>query len=779
VGYDFYKRLGVLKRQTDEGLIGRIGFFRAFFVSLLPLWLLAFILAKLFPSDVQLRLDSELLNQARIPQAQSARRDLDRLETDDLLDRLDKQQAPAEADLFEKKQVSLNWHQEMRLLVKERLDWLDNSLFVAPYAGDSYLAFAQLAVNSLVGKELQATDVPHSNLVISGWIDSLVQAIVSGFLRLGFVLIAFWPLWIAGVLAGYFGARPLVKPRATVDFLGVCDRGQGPFYSGLYVPLKPNEGISGTDLSVPGLATPAKKTPAEARQHPLAGILKRFNATSETNLELTAIIAAYGDYPSFVEDERCADDATDPLPEMLADGEDEVAPVSASGGSGIIHNPSITVERAAREGLLAVLEAHAAVRAYVEARGDNLRGSESDETFAQHLKLMSESANAAKTPLGARLLKSLTPNRARAIAVLKPQVVATAYLATEAGKSLVFKRVGKGFSQISRYPHLQARAVLHSVVAYHRDFDGDTRLTIRQAILCSRRHGDFGRSFLPVNMPIASRALRDWLEISYASPEKLAETSHLVELDAHLEEIHNGFRYEFYNRLRNEQKGADISSLSGAGLGKFWKGALLKSVVIVPLESVITMGLQAISPLRQNRITKLIDRTRHLQAQISISARLPGFKRQAEEAEFGLGESDGIAQRLALRQGGAELVEKWLIVRRVLTKYNWLATRVGDDGVPLDGLLQAVIVDRHTGGRPVVQGFEAMAPLRQRRFKDLSGSDWERTFYRESPYGSDIQIFVDNAYYQETLAIRQREAREGKLAPPADESTAPPTAVTA
>ncbi len=224
------------------------------------------------------------------------------------------------------------------------------------------------------------------------------------------------------------------------------------------------------------------------------------------------IILAHKDYPAEVEEERSAE-------------EEDTEEVSS-----FFTNEKGTLEESLKEGLTAVLEAHLCLlKIYKTSKAVAKKGesSNSDEKKSGKSKMLSFKNSSEKiltlceniSPLGQILLKSLIPARGKALASVPPTLVATAYLAIEARKVLVYDRHEDRFTRASVFPHLQARAVMHSLQSYHANYKGDGRLIARQAILCSRRHGDFGRAFLPVNMPIQSRAIRDWLEILYIPKE--------------------------------------------------------------------------------------------------------------------------------------------------------------------------------------------------------------------------------------------------------------------
>ncbi len=58
---------------------------------------------------------------------------------------------------------------------------------------------------------------------------------------------------------------------------------------------------------------------------------------------------------------------------------------------------------------------------------------------------------------------------------------------------------------------------------------------------------------------------------------------------------------------------------------------------------------------------------------------------------------------------------------------------------------------------------EALVPLRQRRFRELCGEQWERTYYPACPLATDIEVFLNNSEFKETLEVRRREEKEGRL----------------
>lgn len=696
MGYNLTKRISDLRAQAEDQKSGQWGFLRTFLISVLILVAASYLL---FPSS---NYDSSEVNENGVA-------------TD-------------------------TWHVDLERQFVERLEWLESSpLVIFPGTSEMYDSFGQAIVSSL-----QTTHDPAKGENLFDFHDTsiwLSRAFTSSMLRISFIILAFWPLWFLSAAVGYFLMRSKLFSKTPRSILGVCDPGNGPFYSGIYGPLRPNNSQSGSDFSCPSLACPEMVKPTVASVHRLTALLKKYQAYNETNFELVKIILAHSDFPAAVGEENTDDDAASDVSE----GSSIPLPGEKVSDTGFLDADGFTLEVGSLEGLAAVLDTHRKIAHYVESlESKGIKSSALNKNYPGHLSNLKKLA-ASSEELGNLLLACLTPNRLWALAHTPKELVATAYLATEAGKCLVFKRHGERFSRISHYPHLQARAVVQSIPTYHSEYLGDARLTVRQAIISSRRHGDFGRAFLPNRMPIEARAIRDWLEILYAAKEKRQETAHLVELDGHIEELSINWRVGFSTRMRKEHKKQEDSPW------RLWKGIVYKSVVLLPLREVIACVLHGIHETRLNRISKLLQLTRTHQASISTSARLPGFKRQAMEAERSSENTDKIVVELLSQPDGEALMEKWRIVRRMLTRYNWLSTRVGDDAVPIAGLVEGVLLATDSAPRSEAEGIVGLVPLRTRRFVELLGRKWESLFYRDAPQPEEIEIYVEHDKYKERL----------------------------
>ncbi len=739
------KRLLTLKKQVDGDGRGRVPFFKAFVLSFIGLWIVSAILSGLWPSE------SAYIGPPKpVSETTSTSSDYDKL-----MLRLQGKRGRTTVRPGDRQSPYQQRFQQMEVQVAERVQWL-SSIPMRSGSSRTYLSFSEAMLDAVL-PELNVKNSEEEFLNLDDYYVRASFAFADLLLRIGFVFIGFWPFWILSAVVGYFVIPPFLRPRLGSDILGVLDRGNGPFYSGIFGPLRSNSSISGTDLSCPNLACPAQVKNTVALTHSLVSLLKQYSAFNDTNFALVRTVLAHKDFPSFVEEERSRDDEAD-------DNGDSPDLASAAPKSTIIRPDENTLEKNTLDGLRAILEAHRVLTAQQRRASGNKPAGEADP-YRLYLSEVAESSQKL-TASGKLLLSSLTPTRAQALAKLPATMVASAYLAIEAGKSLVFKRVDLGFAQISRFPHLQARAVLQSLHEYHREYNGDARLVIRQAIIASRRHGDFGRAFLPTNMPLGSRGLRDWLEILSAHSKRRLDVACLTELDAHLEELHLNWRIKLAEKLRPEQQRVGFSSASNTKPYAVWKGLSYRSVVLTPLPTVVDMALQGFSDGRVKRILELINQTRKLQSSLSISARLPGFKRQAVEAEQTDVVSEDMAQVFTTSETGKRLRDNWFVIRRMLTRYNWLSTRVGDYNVPADGLTQGILIDRTEGKKPEVAGLDTLVPLRQRRYKELFGTQWEKSFFDDSPHPDDLIVYVDYKEFTQALKQKMEQAKNGFLDSP-------------
>ena len=134
------------------------------------------------------------------------------------------------------------------------------------------------------------------------------------------------------------------------------DRGLGPFYSGIYGPLKPNDSFSGTDYSCPGLACPATEEVSKTEQSKLAKILKSYSAENDTNISLIGVILKHADFPAILGDETAWEEEAEDTGEINTFKKSD---------TGFISNKDGKVIDSAIKGLSAILDARKKIGRYI------------------------------------------------------------------------------------------------------------------------------------------------------------------------------------------------------------------------------------------------------------------------------------------------------------------------------------------------------------------------------------------------------------------------------
>ena len=748
MAYDLQKRLTALQEQTERGRYWHVKFSRVFFYSFISLAVVFYLLSSNNLTDEQVRA--------------TAQQDLatgEQMLRGSTSGELSKRFQDSAANIDEDSIPAIRWFLSLKKQVTERTEFIKSLPFGDTAAENYYNAAIERTSLLLFGDTQKKKIDLFMDSAFPLIIEKITQKnrfekyILSTTLTIIFVFKTFWIIWLLAAILGFVVILYIQRQKHFDPILSICDRGKGPFYSGIYGPFRLTGTFGGMELTCPGLACPEMVNAKVASSHHLIKILSNFGGLCETTQSLVRIILAYRDYPCVVDEERPVEEDKQVTNKPKVD--------TSSPDVGLATNTEGTIEKNSLELLPALLSAHKFLRSYFASKGKKSE-AETGDNFSTYTREI-EQLGAKLSPLAKSFLLMPTPARAKAFAGLSPKAVATAYLALEAGKSLVYKRGSNGnYVKISQFPHLQSRAVLHSIPEFHTEFDADTRLIIRQAIICSRRHGDFARSFLPDNMPTTSRALRDYLEVLYTAKAKREDIALITELDAYTEEVLNNWREQYLNRLE-ELAHSDISAVDQK-TSKPWfsKGVVYKSVILIPQNQLVDIALVGLSKERLKRISELMRHARRFRKSLAVSARLPGFKRQIDESDESI--------EKALDSNNSEIMENWLIIRRMLTRYNWLSTRVGDDAVPSSGLLQGIVIDRHANEKTEVVGFDALVPLRHRRLKELLGNHWEQTFFIDSPHPNDIAVFVDHEQFERELSRKMELNKKGLLDAPTHEN---------
>jgi hypothetical protein len=177
----------------------------------------------------------------------------------------------------------------------------------------------------------------------------------------------------------------------------------------------------------------------------------------------------------------------------------------------------------------------------------------------------------------------------------------------------------------------------------------------------------------------------------------------------------------------------------------------------MPRDQVIEIALSGFSEARLERITRQRRLAKKFREALAVSAQLPGFQRQIsdqEKHEEAISETPSPEQR--------KTNERWLLVRMMLTRFNWLSTRVGDDAVPVDGIVFAMISPT---GSPANERkkLPPVVPLRQRQLSRLLGEDWERNYYERIYHPTEISTYVSKEDFEAALSGVSPDATQGDV----------------
>lgn len=511
----------------------------------------------------------------------------------------------------------------------------------------------------------------------------------SGAVRVLFVLIVSLRFALAfGVVGLYFGLTSY-KPYKGDDALGQMGNGR-VFYSGVRASLEKVTSNGAPDTLIKGLACPELSSVKEAHGSPLWETLSRFGATNSTNEALVRVLvknAATAPYVALAEEEK-----------LLR---------RAFSGSDLLTN--------ANEILKVALTLHTAY-----ARGE----AASAPTAAG---VSPESTALSSSQYAERLHRSfervLTPAARQTLSGLPPTMIATVILAFESGKVLAHSFEGERWVRKSNFPHLSARAVLHSVSAYPNDYSFDERGFIRRGLIFAARKSSFAPVRMPTDLEDESWSLRQWTEILLACPHELEEVTDEVELVGLIREAHAAWREELLERgtLARPAMAAD-------GF------ATPTNLLFLPVSLLLEILREAVSPERITRLHELLARVTAKQRlktlhtteddsgpleQLSFD-RLPEIPNDEERRV--------IAERHFL---DPKDVSDWLAVRVILSSNGWVASRVGDYSVPSTSIIFAVFkcgTNRQGANALGLLGRPGMVPLRGSKLQERWGANWSTRF---------------------------------------------------
>jgi hypothetical protein len=557
---------------------------------------------------------------------------------------------------------------------------------------------------------------------------SLYVSAHAGLIRALFLIVASLRLWIASLLvAAYFGLT-YYRPYRGDDILGQTGNGR-LFYSGARGGLDNLDSSGAPDVLVRGLACPDYASRAETLASSIWKTLHAWGATNATNEALTAIILKHGDTASYI-------------PRL----EDEALYERTFRGSSLSeHVPHIL--NAALE-LRASYATGEVIRCPDGALSPSSLSGATSETYAQALK--------------AALHQVLSPQVRELIGERPAHEVATLVLGLESGKILAHSFEGGKWFRRSNFPHLSARAVLHSVVAYPQEYGFDARQRIRRALVYASRTSSFAPVRMPIGMTDDIWALRQWAEVLLAAPHELADAVDEIELVGLVRAAHGKFEREVLPKA--------ISFVPDLTTTSF---ATMSDLFFLPVHSIVSL-------LRKTVNQQDLARIAHLSSIVGVRQRQRIERAQSSEEGAGTtliydrvfapitdGEITHLAKLHALEPAD---IQEWSSLRNILASFGWLARRVGDYTVPESSIIFSVFKapTNYPGANALnLIGKSGLVPLRGSKFREVWGNDWDRRFqnFQRATMSESQEDFE-----RVLKGIKEEVPEDSTIAPPASAS---------
>jgi len=363
----------------------------------------------------------------------------------------------------------------------------------------------------------------------------------------------------------------------------------------------------------------------------------------------------------------------------------------------------------------AALELHTAYRAgkaFQEEAADTSAPNEGPQSSQQFAKLVRQS-----------LHQVLSPTMREEIASISPQEIATAILALESGKILAHSFEGGRWVRRSNFPHLSARAVLHSVIEYPEDYSFEERARIRRALIYAARKSAFAPVRMPIDMTDDCWVLRQWIEVLLACPHELTAVTDEVELVGIVRESHQAWCREFFES--GTVLTPDISAHSYS---------TPTDLLFLPVVKVVALLRKVVPSSRIARMHYLLDRVRTKQ-QLQRLHTPDGDTGPIEQLSFDrvhAPPSDAEVINISQAHGMAQQeLSDWLALKVILSSYGWLASRVGDYSVPETSTIFAVFKPENPleGVNSLgLLGKPGMVPVRGSKLAPRWGRQWANRF---------------------------------------------------
>lgn len=475
------------------------------------------------------------------------------------------------------------------------------------------------------------------------------------------------------------------------------------FYSGIHLGLGETTASGVPVKQVVGLACPQMVPLTAARASAIGKVLEQFGAANETNLTLAAIVEKHSELPGYV-----------------VRGDEEALLKSRFGFSSLRSVTAVLLGQS--------LAAYKELK-FGSAEQPRLDGAGPEQLGSSSPIAVDESGRLTLEQFGGlyrhALLRVLTPALKEELVEYSASEIATLVLAHQAAKVLVYGREGsERWVLKSSFPELSARAVLHSIPAFAKEYGLESRTLIRRALVFATRKSVFAPVMAPRDFTDRERSLRQWSEITMAPPHEMLSRAEDVELVAYLHEAHQ----EWCNTIcggkivLNSRYHQEVYSTQG-------------NLLFVPLELIVELMREIVSPAVRIRLRELIGRVSQRQRLQLLSAEHRGdgeLRTQAVMdheriiAPFSAHEAESVAKAYGLN---GDAVNEWSAYRVILDSHSWLGKRVGDYSIPPGATVFAVLdLYSDDSGRSQRISRAGMVALRATRLEEQWGKNWRSRF---------------------------------------------------
>lgn len=468
-------------------------------------------------------------------------------------------------------------------------------------------------------------------------------------LQLVFVMLSSWKVWALVVIYSVVKSMRNVKPYSERDILGVTGNGR-LFFSGVRAGIKKCDKNGNPTLHVTGLTCLSSVQETVYKKSAFYELLEKYGASSLTNQYLASIILYYFNYPTFIKE---------------------------GVGEGNLFEDTY-------EFLSSALE----IQAQMINGNFDLQIPKEDKRKES-------------------MFLCLTKNMKTSLKNISPRNLATLIMALETGRILAYDHISNDrWTRQSNYPHLCARAILHSSPYYGDEYDFDEREVIRKALAFADRKSDFLEIRMPLKMNVQSYTLRQWAELilHYDNIDLILDE---LLFFAKSTEIHKIWTRLFVQYIEN----GDMLE------GNFYvtEGGQL----FVKLETIMMLLTDSFKKDLYS-ISSLIKKVYDKREADNLVSQVEQKKLSDDNNSFLKEFSQSTKKELSKFLSSDEDIVIWQNLRSCLNAFSWLGKRVSDRYVPYSAVIDCKFLTQEDE----IKDVQGVVLFRTSKLVDFLGERW-------------------------------------------------------